>query len=44
MEIEARTEILKILETLTHSGDPSLDEKLMKKIKNYCRLIWRGHD
>ncbi|XP_019849405.1 PREDICTED: UV-stimulated scaffold protein A-like isoform X2 [Amphimedon queenslandica] len=37
MEIEARTEILKIIETLTHSGDPSLDEKLMKKIKNYCR-------
>lgn len=39
MEIEARTEILKIVETLTHSGDPALDDKLMKKIKNYCRLV-----
>jgi hypothetical protein len=37
MDLVAHQELSDTIETLTHSGSPALDQKLMKKVKDTCR-------
>ena len=39
MELPVRQEMCSLLETLTHSGRPSLDQQLMKRVKGICKSV-----
>lgn len=39
MDLGVRKELTDLLETLTHSGNPSLDDGLMKKVKQICKCV-----
>ena len=37
MDVTAREELCATVEKLTHSGNPALDQQLVKKLKNICK-------
>jgi len=37
MDLTARKELCDAIEKLTHSGEPVLDRKLLKKVKEICK-------
>lgn len=39
MDVNVRQELHTIIEKLTHSGAPSLDRELVKKVKSRCKLV-----
>ena len=38
MDVSVRQELSVLVEEMTHSGSPSLDETQLKKLKRMCRL------
>ena len=38
MDVSVRKELSDLVEKMTHSGLPSLDETQLKKLKRLCRL------
>ena len=38
MEVSVRLELSALVEEMTHSGAPSLDEIQLKKLKKICKL------
>ena len=41
MDIALRQELISLVEDLTHSGAPSLNEEKMKRLKNICKCEQR---
>ena len=39
MDNAVRQELVSLVEQLTHSGAPSLNEGLMKRVKGICKLV-----
>ena len=39
MDLNVREELHATIEKLTHSGAPSLDSALVKKVKDICRCV-----
>lgn len=37
MDVSVRQQLSDLVEELTHSGAPSLDETLLKKLKRICK-------
>ena len=40
MDAGLREELNSIIEKLTHSGLPSLNQDLLKKLKRLCKYVW----
>lgn len=44
MDVSVREELSGLVEEMTHSGSPSLDESQLKRLKRMCRLTYKPHN